>query len=160
MSELSPAERGVVEGATELMKRYVSAYVHSDKQAFSGCFHPEVSMAVGAQFLSSARLRKERADSDHYFDVRRGHWTPPVRTTIGVKPINLVAALGRVRWMYPATSTGLEYFNVSMYMCVRTDEGWKILMVTTPSEAGAELCDPHVCHQEWDVPRWPIFREA
>lgn len=139
-----------------LLTRYVTAYVHADKEGFSACFHRDVSMAAGDTFLSKGELGKRRAGAAHYFDSRKGHWTPPVRTTISVAPINRVAALGKVRWMYPATSTGLEYSNVSMYLCVLSGEEWLIHMVTTPSEAGEALVCGYCVHHEWDAERWPI----
>ncbi|HSK79646.1 MAG TPA: hypothetical protein VLQ45_24540 [Thermoanaerobaculia bacterium] len=155
----SPEEQAVVEGVSALLTRYVTAYVHADKAGFSSCFHKDVSMAAGDTFLSRTDLREQREGAPHYFDTRVGHWSPPLRTTLSVSPINRVAALGKVRWMYPATSTGLEYLNVSLYLCVLAGGEWKILMVTTPTEAGEELVTGPRIHLSWDVPRWPIHRQ-
>jgi hypothetical protein len=43
-----------------------------------------------------------------------------------------------------------------MYLCVLAGGEWKILMVTTPTEAGEALVTGPSLHLSWDVPRWPI----
>ena len=160
MSDLTRTERVTVDGVTELLTRYVTAYVHGDRDGFSACFAREVSMAVGDEFLSSRELRERRGGERHYFERRRGHWRPPIGTTLSVRPINAVAALGRVRWVYPPTSTGLQYQNVSLYLCALTGDGWRIVVVTTPTDSGETLVAGNETHLEWDLPGWEIFQDG
>lgn len=156
---LSQSEETVVAAVTALITRYVSSYVNSDAEAFRNCFHAEMSLAVGARFVPSSELRRDSGEQPHYFVRRKGHWKPPVRTQISVRPINQVAALARVRWVFPETPTGIQYLSVSMYLCVNTAAGWKIHLVSLPTDSGEQLVTENSTYHEWDVERWPIYKD-
>lgn len=155
-TQFSTQELKVIEGVEGLMKDYLRAYIHADKEAFSKCFHKDVSLAVGEEFLSREDLRSQRADSEHYFDKRIGHWSPPNKTVVSISPINEVLGMAQVNWSYPPTSTGLEYTNTSMYVCVLSKESWKIHMVVTPRDSGKQFQYSHRLYLEWNVEQWPI----
>ena len=156
MSEFSPAESMVIDDVMTLMTDYVTSYVHSDRDAFRDCFEGGMCTAVGDRFVSNAELRERPRDQPHYFELRRGHWSPPLRTQISVNPINGVSALSRVRWVFPETPTGSQYLQISMYLCVKTDHGWKIHLVMLPGDNGDRVVTGPSTYQDWDVERWPI----
>jgi len=161
MVDLHPSELVVVREVTELVTRYVTAYVHSHRDDFRSCLHSEMCTAVGEHFVSNAELRKGSRDKPHYFEARRGHWTPPVQTQISVQPVNRVSALARVRWLFPETPTGNQYLTISLYLCVKTDDGWKVHLSMLPSGNAEALVTSNSTYQDWtEVERWPIHRDS
>jgi ketosteroid isomerase-like protein len=160
MAATPSSEQPVIDAVTALMTDYLSAYVRSDKEAFSACFSDEVAYARIGEFLSSRALREERGRHAHYFDRRQGHWSPPASTEICVQPLNDVAALSRVRFRYPPTSTGVQYCNVSLYLCVRLSAGWRVQMILNPTGSGEDVVSSNLTQHEWDMPRWPIFLDG
>ena len=159
MTEFSPAEARVVAEVTKLMTAYVTAYVHSDRDSLRSCFHAEISTAIGERYVSSSELRKRSKDEPHYFELRKGHWKPPVQTQLSVRPINRVSALARVRMVFPETPSGNQYLSTGMYLCVKTDAGWKIHVTMLPTDSGELLVTEPSTYQEWDVERWPIYKD-
>ncbi len=154
----SPTEQQVTESITTLMYDYIRAYVHSDKEAFKSCFHKELCTSIGDRFLSSEDLKSNRSEG-HYFDLRKGHWRPPVRTELSVSPLNAVSGLARVRWVFPANPTGTQYIGFSLYLCVSTSKGWKIQLICLPTDSAENLVREDSVYHEWDVERWSIFKD-
>jgi len=140
------------------MEKYIAYYSTANSDAVGSLYAAPYAAAVGNEYFnmegSAGDVGKRQSA---YFDVRKGHWHPPERTQISVRPINNASALAQIRWIFPATPSGNQYNIFSMYLCVKTKDGWKMKFATQPVDSGQRIVTENSSFKDWDFDTWEIY---
>ena len=160
MSELTKTEQETVAECTKLMEKYIEYYSTANSDAIGSLYAAPYAAAVGDDYMNMEGISAEDVGKGQvaYFEARKGHWHPPESTQVSVRPINNASALAQIRWVFPATHSGNQYNIFSMYLCVKTENGWKMKFATQPVDSGHGIVTENSSYKEWDFDSWEIYK--